>query len=122
MAHDAHIEVVPGEYLIQPLRPFQIFDRHMDADLREFGRHDLAAAPRIARRRQLQRDGEAARIARSRQQYPGFRHVVRIDAREIQVGRVARREMAADRRAISVHGAVDDGAPIERVGNRPAHR
>ncbi len=61
-------------------------------------------------------------VARRRQQRLGFRHVMGIDAREIHIGGIARRKMAADRRAIPVHGAVDDGAAIQGVGNRSTHQ
>lgn len=49
------MRAVGREYLRQPLRPFDVLDFGDDADLGKLGRDDLAALPRIGRRRQLQR-------------------------------------------------------------------
>ena len=67
MTHDAHVEVMAGVDLIEPLRPFEIFDFDADADLRQLRGDNLTAAPRVAGRRQLQRHREAVRIAGLRQ-------------------------------------------------------
>jgi len=48
----------------------------MDADLARVRPHDLAAAPRIARRRQLQREEKTVRIAAAANKAFGFRRVV----------------------------------------------
>ena len=55
MAHDAHVVVMAGVDLIEPLRPLQILDVESNADLRQLRGDDLSAAARITRRRQLQR-------------------------------------------------------------------
>ncbi len=49
MSHDAHVEVMAGVDLIQPLRPFEIFDAQSNSDLRQLRGDDFAAATRIAR-------------------------------------------------------------------------
>ena len=115
MTHDAHVEVMTGIDLIQPLRPFEIFDSDADSNLPELRCDDFAAAARVAGRRQLQRHREAVRIAGLRQQCFRPGNIVRIHTGQIDIGRIVRRKMTADGCAITEHGAIDDGAPIQGV-------
>jgi hypothetical protein len=53
--NDGQIEILGLEHIIEPLRPFDIGDVDIDADLAQLRGDDLAATAGIARRRQLQR-------------------------------------------------------------------
>ena len=56
---DGEVVVLVGEDLLQPVGPFDRDDLEIDADLAQLRSDDLAAKPRIGRRRQLQRRLEA---------------------------------------------------------------
>ena len=96
---DGQVVVLVGEHLLQPLRPFDRDDLELDADLAQLRGDDLAAAPRIGRRRQLQRRLEAASRGRppSAAPWPWRDHADR--AGQVDIGRVVRGEVRADRRA-----------------------
>ena len=122
MTDDGHVEVMARIDLIEPLRPFEIFDPQANTGLGELRRDDLAAAPGVAWRRQFQVHGKAVRIAGLRQERTGCGHAVGVLAGQIHVSRIVRREVAADGRAVSVHRAVDDGATVERVRDGTAYQ
>ena len=122
MGDDAEVEIMAHENLVDPLRPFEVLDAHTDAGFGELGRDDLATAPRIGRRWQFERERKAVGQASLGQQGARARRVVGVLTREVDIGRVLRREMTADGLAVTVHRAVDDGPTVERMRNRTPHR
>ena len=121
MRHDGHVIVVAAEHLLQPLGPFHRLQFGADTDRRQLRLDDFATAPCIGRRRQLEVHVETVRIAGLGQQCPRAIRIVRIAVAEIDIGRVVRREMAADRRAEPEHRAIDDLLTVDGVGDRLAH-
>ena len=121
MADHREVEILALERARQPLRPFDILDFGIDADFGELGCDDLAALPGIGRGRQGQRHIERHRHARFRQQRLGFFDVERKRSREIDIAGVDGHIMAANRRAKTIHGPVDDRFAVQRVGNGAAH-
>ena len=54
------------------------------------------------------------------EQVPRLRRVVGIHAGQIDIAGVGRRKMAADRRSVAKHGAVDDRLAVDGIGHRLA--
>ncbi|MPL95504.1 hypothetical protein SDC9_41675 [bioreactor metagenome] len=120
VADDGQIEIMALEHLLEPLRPFEIGDLGPDPHGGELRRDDLAAAPGIGRRRQ----GKAQRQPLGPgggQQRLRFLGVIGGERRQILVIGIVRREMGADRRAVTEHRAVDDVLAVDRMGDRLAH-
>ena len=117
---DGEVEVAferPG----QPLRPFDVFDLRVDADLGQLRRDDLAALARIRRRRQGQRQVQRRRDAGFFQQCFGFFHVVGVGLGQIQIAEVGGREVAADGLAQAFLRAVDEGLAVDGMADCAAH-
>ena len=101
------------------LRPFR-FDALEIPDLRQLRGDDLAAA-RITRRRQLRQSWQTLGIpacdisSLALATSCGY-------SRQIDIGRIVRREVAADRRTVAEHRTIDDGAAIQRIGDRSPHQ
>jgi hypothetical protein len=122
VGHDAHVEIMARENLVEPLRPLEVLDAHANTDRGKLRGGDLARAACIARRRQLERDREAPRVTRLRQQGARARHIVRIHPREVDIIGAVRREVAADRDGVAEHGTVDQRAAVESERDRAPHR
>ena len=121
MRDDRQVEGVAREHFVQPLRPVDRHDPHADADLPELRGHDLARSARIARRGKFQREIEAVRVTRRRQQRARARRIVGVEPGQVDIVRALRRHVAADRGAIAVHRTVDHLSPVDRVRDGAAH-
>src|SRR3546814_20848494 len=74
----------------------------------------VRAAAGVGLRRQLEGEREAVGVAGLRQQRVGLPRIIGIVVRKIDISRMQRREMAADRRAVAEHGAVDHRPLVDR--------
>src|SRR4029450_2960221 len=117
---DGEVVVALLERLGEPLRPLQLGNGELDADLAELVGDDLAGALGVAPRRQFQAGLEAVGIARLGKQRLGLGEVEGIGLGEVDIGLVVRREVAADRHAEARFGR-DDLLAVDGVGDRLAH-
>ncbi len=121
MADDGQVVVLVLVDARQPLRPFDLLDLGVDADVGELGRDDLSALTGIGRRRQDEAELERRRHARLLEQRLRLRRVMRVEAGEVDIAGIVRGQMAADRRAEAVHRPVDDRLAVDRIGDRLPH-
>ena len=121
MTDDRQAEIFAFEHGFQPLRPFDIGDLRLDANLGQLRGDDLTPAAGVGGGRQVQCRLEPIGETGLGQQRLGFFGIVAAQLRQVDVIGVMRCEMGADGRAIAEHRTVDDRLPVDGTGHRLAH-